>query len=444
MKDTLFQAIKEFLHLHLKGDDPILLGFSGGTDSLALLHLLLDYQKLFPLNIHVAHVDHGWRPESGQESQQLRDYVKEKNLPFHCHRIQDLPKGENLEEYFRFIRLEFFKRLYDQKKCQALLLGHQADDQAETVLKRILEGANLISLGGIKEETVLYGMKVLRPLLSFSKKKLTAWAFQKGLNPIEDETNRDPKYLRARMRLNLFPYLEREFGKSSIKNLGRFAKRFQELEMYLEKQTQGSKKGFKKFHWGYFLSAQDLSNFEKIEIEYLIRKLLKKERITPSYDALKKVFELVSSGKIYKKVVMQSMTFIVDPQGLLILKSPVPQWEGLIPLKSGQFQFGKWTWTIQCRTQQVKNHKAFTDWSDLLNGSVHLKLPKGEYTFGFHKASKREKALKHFPIPKFFLEKLPLIWKDDQIVLEALLEQGVKRETSEGEWMSVVITVDHV
>ena len=112
----------------------------------------------------------------------------------------------NWEEQGRLARLAFFAQLYTDHNCQALLLGHQADDQAEVVLKRVFEGAHLCSLGGTLEEITYQGMKIWRPLLPLRKQSLMEWLQKRGLNFFEDETNTSSLFLRGRMRSSLLPH----------------------------------------------------------------------------------------------------------------------------------------------------------------------------------------------------------------------------------------------
>ena len=130
MKDRLLQTVKNFLNSRSPLDSPLLLGLSGGPDSLALFHLLLETSSFVPFKLHVAHVDHGWREESSKEAQWLKSYVEKWGVPFYLKKLE----GCLNEEAAREGRLSFFSSLYRELGCKALLLGHQGDDQAETVL----------------------------------------------------------------------------------------------------------------------------------------------------------------------------------------------------------------------------------------------------------------------------------------------------------------------
>ncbi|MFI5334462.1 MAG: tRNA lysidine(34) synthetase TilS, partial [Chlamydiales bacterium] len=235
MKDPLASGVKEFLKKHSSCGLPFLLGFSGGGDSLALLHLLIEcgYGK----QLHLAHVDHGWRKESRDEAEILAKMAQELGLPFHLHRIEKRAES-NLEAEGREERLRFFSAIYREIGCGALLLAHHADDQAETVLKRVLEGAHLLSLSGIKESSQFEEMKILRPLLLFPKKLILRWLEEKNLKSFEDPTNQDPAFLRARLRTKLLPFLAESFGKEVSSNLIRLGKRFEEVEEMIQGEVE--------------------------------------------------------------------------------------------------------------------------------------------------------------------------------------------------------------
>ena len=237
MNQILLPLIKNFLDEHYIRGQPILLGFSGGPDSLALLHLLLECFEGKALNLHLAHVDHGWRKESGQQAEVLSQYARRLGLPFHLNVLKPAEKEEvNLEAKGREARLKFFFEIYEKINFQGLLLGHHQNDQAETVLKRIFESGNPLSLGGLKEICLIKEMPIWRPLLKVPKKILLEYLRQRNLIPIDDPTNRSLKFLRSRMRVEIFPELEKKFGKNISFSLSRLGNASQELADYLQKK----------------------------------------------------------------------------------------------------------------------------------------------------------------------------------------------------------------
>lgn len=210
MKDRVLQVVRDFL-FRTEPKGPLIVGFSGGADSTALVHLLQEAERFYPMDLRLVHIDHGWRDESYDEATLLQ-----KEYSVHVERIEGV-SGANLEEKFREKRLEILARLYKEWGAGALMLAHHADDQAETVLKRVLEGSS--ALHGLLPDRKLLGMRVLRPLLTVTKERLVRWLQERGIGFLEDPTNEDTHYLRARMRKEIIPFLEASFGKGIRKNL---------------------------------------------------------------------------------------------------------------------------------------------------------------------------------------------------------------------------------
>src|SRR5207253_3170738 len=106
-KDSLLLLVAAFLNRHLKPKGPLLLGFSGGGDSLALLHLLLECRRFIPFDLHLAHIDHGWRQESEEQAAFLGQYAQKLALPFHLHTLKKKLSLKNREAEAREERLKF-------------------------------------------------------------------------------------------------------------------------------------------------------------------------------------------------------------------------------------------------------------------------------------------------------------------------------------------------
>ena len=296
MKDLILQNVKQFLDRHYKSGQPILLGCSGGPDSLALLHLLIDCLQFFPLSIHVAHIDHGWRAESRAEAERLMAHVQEFNLPFHLHILE---KGEAASELdARMARLKFFNSLYQKLDCQALVLAHQGDDQAETVLKRILEGASLYALGGIRPSTAFQNMQIWRPLLKVQKKDILQWLEKRNLKSVDDPTNADPKYLRSRMRVKILPDLEESFGKAVSANLIRFGDLADEIKEYLIRKSPL----FSIEKREEMIDLNPYYPIDSFELKIFLKHFLAAEDIFLSHQEISTLQELIEENVVNKRV----------------------------------------------------------------------------------------------------------------------------------------------
>lgn len=206
----------------------LVLAFSGGADSMALFKALLELGHPFV----PVHVDHGWRASSQEEAKWLGELARSKGLPFFLRTLQPADLTGNWEESARKLRLQFFKEVLVEVKGAGILLAHHADDQAETVLKRLFEGAFLTGLAGMSKETYFEGAKLLRPFLELPKSALINSL--EGMPYIEDQTNQSDRFLRGRMRQTLMPTLSEQFGKNINSSLLRLSDNSKELMAFIQ------------------------------------------------------------------------------------------------------------------------------------------------------------------------------------------------------------------
>ena len=315
---------KEFFQKNGDGICPLLLGYSGGPDSKALLYLLLECG----LRPHVAHVDHGWREESRDEAEEIRKEIESLGLPFYTTRLNPDPR----EAVARDMRLAFFASLCEEIPFQALLLAHQADDWAETALKRTLEGAHLVYLAGMGEISHWGPVPLWRPLLKVPRTTIIEYIKEKGLKTLEDPTNSNPRYLRARMRTQIIPDLAKAFGKEILDNLVCLAERSQELKEYLDKRTQEAVSKIEKGPWG-LLMPPILQ--EKVEI----RHALQRTGVPFTRTILEGVVEAIGSRLPNRKF---GQRIIVDRGWFFYLAERLPQSGEMLELKKGLARWGDW------------------------------------------------------------------------------------------------------
>ncbi len=308
-------SVGKFLAKHWDGHRPLLLGYSGGPDSKALLYALLEAGCP---RLHLAHVDHAWRSESGQEALELEKEAKSLGLPFHSIRL-NLPEGTNKEAASREARFAFFRTLFEKIPFQALLLAHHAGDAAETALKRVLEGAHLPFLGGSMEPVCrIHGIDLWRPLLPLKKEEILAFLSLKNLTPLIDPTNSDSRYLRARMRTEILPALAKAFGKEISDNLLLLGSRAAELKAYLEKKTAGV--SLRRGPWGSFAS---LAHLERVEARYLIQKWCEAEKVKLSRTLLEGALDALFSNLARQRIAPR---LFVDRGHVFFLSTNPPSW----------------------------------------------------------------------------------------------------------------------
>jgi tRNA(Ile)-lysidine synthase len=208
----------------ISSGEMILVACSGGADSTALLHVLHELRTDLSLCLAVAHFDHGLRAASVRDARFVHELAATLELPFYLEK-QDVraaarKRGLNLEEAGRFLRYEFLRRTAAEIGARKIATGHTLDDQAETVLMRILRGSGPRGLSGIAP---VFEGTIIRPLIDVRRKDIEDFLGARGLSHREDETNRDRAFLRNDVRLRLVPYLERNFEPAIVEKLGRLA-----------------------------------------------------------------------------------------------------------------------------------------------------------------------------------------------------------------------------
>ncbi len=196
---------------HLTPDQPILVGVSGGADSMALMLGLheLGYRLV------IAHLDHGIRAESAGDADFVQAAAESLGLPFVRTRIDVLKwaedKGQSLEEAAREVRYSFLFEQAHEQHAQGVAVAHQADDQVETVLMHFLRGAGLAGLSGMTYRKVMpiwdAEIPLVRPLLDVWREDVERYLSEKGVTPRFDESNLDRTYFRNRLRHELIPIL---------------------------------------------------------------------------------------------------------------------------------------------------------------------------------------------------------------------------------------------
>jgi tRNA(Ile)-lysidine synthase len=188
----------------------ILVGVSGGADSLALLDALVR----LGWRPHVCHLNHRWRGAASEaDAAFVRQLARQRGLPVTIATLRRRnPAVPPTEAAGREARLAFFERVARKTGISTLVLAHTADDQAETVLMRLIRGAGPTGLAGIAAERRLGKLRVVRPLLEVTRAEVLQYLAAHGLKWREDATNRDRRYLRNRIRQELLPLLERDYN----------------------------------------------------------------------------------------------------------------------------------------------------------------------------------------------------------------------------------------
>ncbi|MBQ8202281.1 MAG: tRNA lysidine(34) synthetase TilS [Clostridia bacterium] len=190
----------------------VLVGLSGGADSVALTCLLLKSG----VQVTAVHVNHALRGNASDGDEQfVRTLCRKWQVPLLTYRAE--PPAHPSEDWARQVRWRFFHQAMDACGAQALALAHHRDDQAETLLMHLLRGSGLNGMGGMAADTVIDGMRVLRPLLNCSRQALREMLIADGQDWREDASNEDQRYLRNALRCDIIPRLEQLAPGTSVR-----------------------------------------------------------------------------------------------------------------------------------------------------------------------------------------------------------------------------------
>ena len=205
--------------------DSVLVGVSGGPDSVALIHILLELAPKFSLKLGIAHLNHGLRlRESDSDAEFVSSLANRYNLPFYTRKVDiseyRLKHKLSLEEAARQIRYGFYKKEAERNGFNKIAVGHQANENAELVLMYLLRGSGAPGISGIPP---IREGQIVRPLIKVTKTEIIDYLAINGLKYVMDQLNTDLKFLRNRIRHQLLPTLKTEYNPRIIETLNRFA-----------------------------------------------------------------------------------------------------------------------------------------------------------------------------------------------------------------------------
>ncbi len=236
----LYKRFRQFIKKEdlLKPGDNLVIGISGGPDSVCLGHLLTRWRKEFGGEFLVGSLNHGLREAAAEETELVARLAEKWGLGFQAKNmdVKELADQDkrSLQDAARSARLTFFRELMARIDADRVALGHQADDQAETVLLWFLRGSGLKGLGGIRPAARMSWGTIIHPLLPFRREEISAYLKQHGLPFRHDESNFENKYLRNRLRLELIPRLEKDFNPRLQDRLVNLAQQIRAADSYLD------------------------------------------------------------------------------------------------------------------------------------------------------------------------------------------------------------------
>jgi len=237
VEEQVLNTINKY-ELIAKGDR-IVVGVSGGPDSICLLHVLNLLKEKLEIELFVAHVNHMIRKEADEETEYVKDFCKKFRVECFIKKVdvEKIAKEEKkgTEETGRSIRYDFFNEIFKKVKANKIATAHNLNDKAETVLLNIIRGSGTSGLKGIEPKRE---GRYIRPLIETTREDIEDYCFQNKLEPKIDKTNYESIYRRNKIRNDLILYIQKEFNPNIIKTINRLSEVVSEESEYIEKITQ--------------------------------------------------------------------------------------------------------------------------------------------------------------------------------------------------------------
>ncbi len=249
LKTSIFKRVQEFVDregLFLPGQT-LVVGLSGGPDSVFLLHFLGHLRAQYNLTLIAVHLDHGWRENSPQDAKFCAQLCAAANIPLVTKHLRDLPAQKStgsLEQDARRARRHFFQEVAAAHQADAIALAHHQDDVFETFFIRLIRGSGLTGLTSIRPRSGEY----IRPLLELTKQEILEYLDSNQIAYCHDQTNEDITFLRNAIRHKLLPAY-RALDKRAEDNLQRTIEQLRQVDDYLEERAQHAYKGMVTDGW---------------------------------------------------------------------------------------------------------------------------------------------------------------------------------------------------
>lgn len=239
LQDKVLETIQKY-HL-IDSKDIVVVGVSGGPDSMALLHLLLGLREKLGFSVCVSHINHGLRKEAEEETIFVQDYCKKQKIDCYVKRVDIAKKATDqkisTELAGRNARYDFFEEIEKKVGATKIATAHNANDNAETLLMNLLRGSGTSGLKGIEK---MRDGKYIRPIIECTRKEIEAYCEKYHLEPRYDKSNNENIYTRNKIRNELIPYLEKEFNPNIVEGLNRLSTIVTKQEEYFHKIVENT------------------------------------------------------------------------------------------------------------------------------------------------------------------------------------------------------------
>lgn len=290
MNQKVLETIRKYNLI--EDGDKIVLGVSGGPDSICMLDNLREVkeEQIIEFEIYVSHINHMIREEAIDDEKYVQEYCKKYNIECFVKRadVQKIASEKKIgtEEAGRKVRYDFFEEVLQKTESNKIAIAHNKNDKIETIIMHLLRGSGLSGLKGIEP---IRDNKYIRPLLECERTEIEQYCEDKKLNPRIDKTNFENEYTRNKIRNIVIPYIKKEFNPNIIQTLSRLSDLAADESNYIELQTQ---KAFEKI-----LIAK-----EKEQITLNLKEFNKQDKVIKNRLILYTTKELMGSTQGIEKI----------------------------------------------------------------------------------------------------------------------------------------------
>jgi tRNA(Ile)-lysidine synthase len=380
MKETAEQKVLNFANANnlWTGDTTLLLAVSGGADSVALVEILANLKSSGKIHchFHIAHINHLLRDEkSFQDEQYVKSLAKKHNLHATCLRIDvktyAKEKKLSIETAARDLRLDALRKIARQNNCSAIATAHHKNDNAETVIHRLLRGTGFKGLVGIRPKIALNSINFIRPLLCLCKTEIEDYLSSWNIDWQTDLTNTDCRFTRNRIRHRIIPHIQ----KHSTADMADLLLKLSEKTLKLYEKIEGQGQSVvEKSEIG---AVDKFVNYTPLLQVEVIQNLLRKQNIglqkftNAHYN---KIIKFIAQAKTGKSLQLPSDAIIQKKQNGFIVsrsKQPSANEQASLPIP-GKVRFADWLIETEiipadvADIVKIKNNKNdFVQWFDL-------------------------------------------------------------------------------
>ena len=433
------KALKKIKEKNLvEKNDRIVLGCSGGPDSIFLLEVFLKIKEEYNLTLALAHINHLYRgAEADRDENFVRDLGEKNGIQVFVKRksMELMAKEEKitLEEAGREIRYSFFDEVLEKINGNKVALAHNLDDQIETFLFRLIRGSSLEGLEGINDRRDKY----IRPINEIYKSEIIDYLDTNNIPYVVDSTNLENDYTRNSIRLDLIPFIEKRYNPKFKEKINSLLNEIREVNEILEVD-------YSKYIFENTLSAQELINEKSFYIKgKIINYYLNKNGVSVSRRKIENIINILSSGGSKKIKLDKSCTLIKEYDKIFVENGKIAEKEvkEIRMTVPGEAEFGSYIISAFRETKKRDNNSSeFT--TNLKEGDELLIRGRVQgdvmIPIGMDNYKKLKEIMINSKVPKDERGKIPVILLDNEIVWAAGVKKS-KKFISEKESENIVL-----